>query len=938
MVEIRLLGPIEVIFDAEPVDVGGIKQRTVLAVLASRVGEWVSEDRLIHAVWGEDSPENALRSLQTYISNLRSLLDPDREGLIHRAHAAYRLNPELVDVDVEFFEETLNGSADRPVDELRSALDSWRGRPLAELADEEWASELVAHWERIRREGMGRLMEARLEEGEHAELIDELETLVNAHPLHEPFWGLLMLALYRSGRQAEALESYKRASRALGDELGIEPGAALQDLEEKILLQDPSLAAPTRTPNNLPSERTRLIGRESEIAEVLRLLESTRLLTLTGAGGVGKTRLAQAVGRELLDEYSDGVWFVDLAPLAEADLVMKRIAAVLDVEAPVLRPVEEVVVETIGNQRMLFVLDNCEHLIEAAANAAGSLLEPSSVRVLATSRETLRVDGELAWRVPSLQTPPEGAEPALVGSNEAVELFTLRARSVEPGFGIGAGNSDAVASLCRRLDGIPLAIELAAARISTLTPQELDQRLDECLALLTGGSRTALSRHRTLGASIDWSYQLLSPRERDLFNRLSVFAGPFDIDAVISVSPYGELETLDSVGSLVLKSMLIPQNHATQKRFRMLETLRDFGMERLRQRDLLVDSLDELLEWAHSSVAGLVPLSLVQPVRFARQIDADLNSIRSAMNWALESEQYDKGLLIASDLVEYWFLRALSVEGASWYDRFLGHSDSISVEPLARGLIASSAMLIRVGRWEEAFDQAQRALELLEDTEDRELIGVALLHAGIASYDLVELEESRRFVVDAQKSFEEAGDPLWTLNARAFEVPLIKDPQEALELANALCEQAAAFHAPVVIAHCIEFAGMAATRAGNLHQARERYREALPIWNENGVYACLAHCLDGVAVWLIECDRPEKGALVAAGTNELRRSLSTIPALGETYPELDRFKAKMASAHQEEVAAGRAMSRAQLFDFALEALRPSACPCQAAEAKPDLRE
>lgn len=300
MLEVRLLGSVEALWNGDPVDLGGRKQRTVLAVLASRLGDRVSEDQLIQAVWGDEASDVVVRSLQTYVSNLRSLLDPEREGLIQRHEGGYRLSSELADVDACRFEEILTGDVERGVGELSEALELWRGRPLGELGDEVWASEVVAHWERLRLDGIVRLVGARLEEGDHAELVDELEGLVASHPLHEPFWGHLMLALYRCGRQADALDAYRRASRVLGDELGIEPGPDLRDLEERILLQDPSLAAPTRTPNNLSAERTQLIGRESEIEEVSRLLEGARMVTLTGAGGVGKTRLAQAVALRLL--------------------------------------------------------------------------------------------------------------------------------------------------------------------------------------------------------------------------------------------------------------------------------------------------------------------------------------------------------------------------------------------------------------------------------------------------------------------------------------------------------------------------------------------------------------------------------------------------------------------------------------------------------------
>lgn len=925
MVEIRLLGPVEVAVDGEPVDVGGVKQRTVLAVLASRVGSSVSEDQLIHAVWGEDAPENAVRSLQTYVSNLRALLDSGREGLIERGQGGYRLNPELAAVDAHGFEGTLAAEEDRSVEELRKALGLWRGRPLGELADDEWAGGLVAHWERLHLQATGQLMSARMAEGQHAEMIDELEGLVAAHPLHEPFWGHLMLALYRSGRQADALDAFKRANTILGEELGIEPGPDLQDLEEKILLQDPALAPSTRTPHNLPAERTRLIGRESEIDEARRLVERTRLLTLTGAGGVGKTRLAQAVAHQVLDEYPDGAWFIDLAPLAEADLVMKRIAAVLDVEPPVLRPVEEVVVEAIGSRRMLFVLDNCEHLIEAAATAASSLLEAPSVDVLATSRETLRVDGELAWRVPSLPVPSEGAEADGIAENETVQLFRERASAVEPSFRLDAENVDAVGSVCRDLDGIPLAVELAAARIATLTPQELHRRLDQRFALLTGGSRTALARHRTLEAAIEWSYELLNDEEQDLFNRLSLFAGPFDMNAATAVSPYEEVKALDIVDGLVAKSLLIPERYEPKRRFRMLETLRQYGLRQLEEQGLVDDAHNALLRWAHELTAEVGPrLMTPDQVMVTKELDVDINSIRSAMNWALESDQYEVGLRIASDISRYWYLRALSAEGADWYDQFVEEPESISEDTLARGLVASSATLVRVGRSEEAFEQAGEALALIEESDNTGLLGWAHYQRGVASFDLIDIEESRKLFLKAQNFFKDTGTAIGLGLAVLLEngTWLQIDPEEALRRSIALTEQMEAANVPVGVAHSTEVVGVAALKTGDLDLALERYQQALPIYDEIRVYACQAHCLDGVAMCLITSGRPTEGAVVVAGTEEVRRSLSTIQAPYEKFfDELEDFRDRMGQEYPDAVAHGRSLKRPELVDYAIEALR-----------------
>lgn len=678
-------------------------------------------------------------------------------------------------------------------------------------------------------------------------------------------------------------------------------------------------------PNNLPTDRATLVGRESEIEELIGIVGENRVVTLIGSGGVGKTRLAQTVGRRLLDHFSDGVWFVDLAPLSEGELVMKRLASILEVEPPVLRPIEDVLVEAIGDREMLLVFDNCEHLIEDAARAVDSVLEAPNVTVLATSRETLRADGEITWRVPSLSTPsPDGSMERILES-EAVQLFSERAYAADSTFRLSDDNVEAVASLCRHLDGIPLAIELAAARIKTFTVEQLAERVDDRFSLLTGGSRTALPRHRTLRAAIEWSYDLLDQREQRLFDRLALFAGPFDINAALQVSPLEEADTFEAIDGLTSKSLLIPERLETGRRFRMLETLRQYGRGRLEQRGLLEESRDELLGWAHSLTTSLGP-KLMSPdqVKVLRELDLDINSIRSAMSWALNSSQRDTGLQIAAAISRYWYFRALSAEGAEWYDSFLDIRDSLSTETLARGLVSSSATLVRVGRWEEAFEQAGHALDLLERTESSNLIGWALYQRGVASFGLVDIEETRLLFLKAQQHFRDSGSAIGVGFATLLEngAWLQIDLEEALQRSIALTEQMEAAGVPVGIAHSTEVVGVAALALGNLDLALHRYRQALRLYDELRIYACQAHCLDGVAMLLIASGHTKQGAVVAAGTDKLRKSLSTVQAPYESFfDELDDFRSRMDRDNPAAVARGRGMSREEIVDFSIDALQ-----------------
>lgn len=628
VVEIQLLGPVEVTLDHQKVDLGGTKQRMFLALLAAHLGAPVSVDRCVEALWGNDTRRGDVgHSLQTYASNLRSLLDPSRLGLIERTDGGYRLNPDLVTVDAAVFEQGVQQpGGDDTNDGLTNVFDLWRGRPLGDLADEPWAREIVAHWDRLHLEALDRWIAARLGRGQHLELVNELERLVAEHPFREPFWGHLMLALYRGGRQADALRAFQRVRRILGEELGIEPGPSLQELEERILVQDPTLELEVSTPHNLPEERSSFVGRTAVIEEVVRLFESGRLLTLTGAAGVGKTRLGVQIARSLLERFPHGVWFVDLARLVDDDQVMARIAAVLGVELQAYRSLEQVIPETIGHRRMLVVLDNCEHLIESSARAAHVLLDAVNVKVLATSREPLRVQGEVAYRVSSMEVPPSGSSPASASETEAVELFVERARASDPGFELDSSNLEAVVSLCRHLDGIPLAIELAAARIPAVTPAQLDAQLDDRFEILTGGARTALPRHRTLKAAIEWSYQLLTEQEQQVFNRLGVAVGSFDLDAVAAIGGYDQTTTINLIDQLVAKCMVTIEATNDRRRYRLLESLRRYAVDNLERDEEEASNVREDHAHYYSYRLGELEDKHLFPIE-------DLDNLRKATRW-----------------------------------------------------------------------------------------------------------------------------------------------------------------------------------------------------------------------------------------------------------------------------------------------------------------
>jgi predicted ATPase/DNA-binding SARP family transcriptional activator len=607
-IEFRLLGPLEVRRNGQPIVVRGGKPRSVLAMLLLHAGEVVSTDRLIEALWCARPPATAANALQAHVAALRRALEPERAVLITRP-PGYLLEIDTANLDTARFESLVSdGHAALPEDPsratglLREALALWRGPALADFAYESFAQAEAARLEEMRLAALEDRLEADLALGRHTEVVPELERVLAEHPLRERLAGQLMIALYRCGRQADASGVFQSIRSALVEKLGMEPGPALRQLLQQILEQDPELelkgpkpaaataiSAPARHPrHNLPIELTSFLGRERELAELGALLERTRLLTLTGAGGSGKTRLALRAARQALESCPDGVWLVELAPVSDPALVASAVVASAGIRAQAGTLVEALR-RSLSDSDVLIVLDNCEHLVDACAELAHELLSSCErARIMATSRQPLGVTGEVAWPVPALELPSATGAVSVneVGQCAAVRLFVERARAAQPAFTLDPGTAATVAEICRRLDGIPLAIELAAARTRALTPCDILGRLDDRFRLLTRGTRDALPRHQTLQATIDWSHHLLSKRERMLFRRLSVFAGGWTLDDAERVCAHDTLpaeDLLDVLSDLVAKSLVSAEPSPTgTTNYRMLETLRAYADEQLR--------------------------------------------------------------------------------------------------------------------------------------------------------------------------------------------------------------------------------------------------------------------------------------------------------------------------------------------------------------------
>jgi predicted ATPase/DNA-binding SARP family transcriptional activator len=579
---------VQAVRDGRELALGGPRRRAVLALLLVAGGRVVPAEQLAEELWEGSPPPGAAGTLRSHVSRLRALTGPDA-ALVARG-GGYALVAGPDQLDAARFERLAGagrdaleqGTAAVAGSRFREALGLWRGRALADVAEVEPLAREGARLEELRLLATEGRVEADLALGQHAEVIGELEGLVAEFPVRERLWRLLVLALYRAGRQADALAAYRRAREMLAGELGIEPGEELRALEQAVLRQEVPVPPPAAR-HNLPVRLTSFVGREEELAAVGGLVGEARLVTLTGPGGAGKTRLAVEFAAAAAGDFDDGVWLAELAGIAEAELVPSVVMAALGVRQSGEVAVMEALRYRLRSAELLLMLDNCEHLVDACAGLAVALLGSCpGLRVLATSREVLGVPGEAVYVVPPLPVPPQSSDAGALARAPAVRLFEARGRAAAgPGAPVPV---ETVAGICRELDGLPLAIELAAARMSVLSAEEIAARLADRFRLLARRRPVAGARHQTLKAAIGWSYDLLSEQERRVFAGLSVFAGGFTLAAAAVVCcGADEAAALDLVDQLVGKSLVVTEPAGEGTRYRLLETIRQYAAEALAQ-------------------------------------------------------------------------------------------------------------------------------------------------------------------------------------------------------------------------------------------------------------------------------------------------------------------------------------------------------------------
>jgi predicted ATPase/class 3 adenylate cyclase len=515
--------------------------------------------------------------------------------------------------------------------------------------------------------------------------------------------------------------------------------------------------------NNLPLQMTPFVGRTAEIADAGSRLAESRLVTVIGPGGMGKTRLAIELAANLLEECADGVWMVELAPISDPDLIASSLLTVVGLREEPGRTALHTLTDHLASRQVLLVLDNCEHLVEACAQLASALLRACpKLRVLATSREALGVPGEVAWRIPAMGVPQE--LPPLDDLMEwpAVALFVDRALSARPAFQVSEKNAGAIVELCRHLDGIPLAIELAAARLNVLSVEQLAGRLNDRFRLLTGGSRAALPRQQTLRATIDWSYELLTEHEKAFLRRASVFAGGFDLEAAEAIcgwDPLDPSDVIDLVGALASKSLLVLEE-GDDPRYGALETIRQYGAERLREAAEEAEQGKLHREW-FLALAEQAEAELRRTDQFAwfARLDRELDNLRSGYGGSLEQGQIEASLRYATALGLYWRVRGRVTEGGEWLGRALQSTEHAGSAFYAKGLAWAAYLGIYLGAYAEAELQAEQSLEIYRQLNDEWGIGFALQVLGAVAYNQDDYERSATFERESLDYLGRAGDP-----------------------------------------------------------------------------------------------------------------------------------------------------------------------------------
>jgi predicted ATPase/DNA-binding NarL/FixJ family response regulator len=684
-----------------------------------------------------------------------------------------------------------------------------------------------------------------------------------------------------------------------------------------------------RTPNNLPAELSSFVGRERQLAELRRLLRRTRLITLTGPGGAGKTRLALHLAADILNHYPDGVWLVELAPLADARLLDQTVSTACRITEKRKRPPVEALIEGLASRKVLLVLDGCEHMVDFCATLASRLLRSCpDLTVLVTSREPLGVPGELIWRTPSLSVPaPEdSSHPELVLASEAVRLYVERAQLVRPGFLLDGSTSSPVAQICARLEGIPLAIELAASLAGMMTQEETLVRLRDRFRLLVGGSRTSLPRHQTLRQAVDWSYGLLSAGEKVLFTRLAYFASGFDIEAAEAVAPPTSSESegvLRVLSRLVDKSLVVAESVDPKRtRYRLLDTIREYALEKLQETDVADIRALHTRYYVTWCARAREQLRGGDQVEWLGRLDEELPNVRLALGWAV-IEQPDDALRLAGAMGTYWLMRHQSAEGMRWLDLVLEHPTT-SLDSRALALLARAQISWRQGELTRPQRDAEECVKLcrslgLNDLLNGALNSVGLIRSAVGDWEGADLYLGQ--VLDLARERGDHGGVAMSLNNMALGASARGDNQTAAGMMEEAVEAARMAGNRFVLAQVLDSLARVRLRSGELSAARALYCEAILMSLPVGNLVNVAVCIEGLAVLALADGDPVRTLKLASAAHGLRGTFgsdATPDWIGDLNGAVANASAKLGrQAADAAWQQGMAMNLQEAVDYAI---------------------
>jgi predicted ATPase/DNA-binding SARP family transcriptional activator/DNA-binding CsgD family transcriptional regulator len=963
-VRVWLLGGFRVSVGSRTIEASGWRLKKaagLVKLLALAPGHRLHRERVMDVLWPDLDAKSAANNLHRVLHFARGALEPDAENATPRYLS---LQGELLAlcpegplwVDVDAFEEAARTARrSREPAACRAAVELYAGELLPEDRYEPWAEE---RREALRETYLALLVElARLHEEreEYAPAIETLRLALVEDPARERAHAGLMRLYALSGRRQEAILQYGRLRQALSEELGAEPGAESRRLYEEILAdrypsppKDRASKEPAGTGHNLPASRTSFVGRAKEMVGVKRALAMTGVLTLTGTGGCGKTRLALEVARDLVGTYPDGVWLVELAPLSDSALVPQAVAAALGVREQPGRSLTETLSKHLGSRQTLLILDNCEHLIDACARLADALLNScSGLRVLATSREALGIAGETNWPLSPLSLPEAGttnAERRLppvekLARYESIRLFVECARSRLPDFELNEENVRGVVEVCRNLDGIPLGIELACARLSALAVEQIVARLNDSLRLLTTGGRTADPRHRTLRATLEWSYELLDEPEHTLFGRLSVFAGGWMLEAAEDVCSDDAIErddVLDLLARLVDKSLVVAEAvetlDATSLRYRMLEPVRQYALERLEESG----EIEEIRKRHASYYLGLAErvepeLYGPRPASSLELLHAEHGNLSAALSWVLDAgEHAEMGLRMAAALGRFWDAYS-PAEGRRWLEKGLASSDAAPASVRAKALNEAGLIAVYEGD-PKGMVLLEESLALYKKLGDRSGMASAMSSLGHAVVQLDNRERMLSLREEAQALLSEPLDRWERAHLLVF-MGLATGTEFDFVTMKAQVDEALALFRELEdirgIATCLPILGYVALAQDDPERAATRFEEGLHLQRELKQKTHTFMCIHGMGAVAHLRGQPDRAAKLIGASNALWDAIGL--SLESSSWEHFNYQGALAAvrarldeaAFEAAFSEGQAMSTEEAIEYALGAQETS---------------